>query len=370
MNCLYSSKKGDFLDGLLDKMYFLVYLYSALLGISIDYTTREDSQMDSLAISLVVLFLLIVAGCGLNYRNTWRFTMPQQRFGEALLQELGFQAQLRTTKFGLCRYWVRRGEGDGPEIVLLHGFNHTAGSWARFVSQIWGVESGATIIVVDRNGVGGTRPRFPGFTTLAWQTRWVIALVRVMREDGVLSSGFTVIGHSVGGIMARRLPRHFPEMGRVIQIAPVSVRRYALGASLRFWAGAVWVLPFTLVPAGMIATAPTAAILFTGRQVSWSDFWDYVGSLAPDSTVAFLEALFTYSGESELREAHAAGWAGETVVFACEDDWTISPASADETAMVCGAGEAILLCGVPHCLQVLEDIGEDNVELLRTALGE
>lgn len=93
---------------------------------------------------------------------------------------------------------VRDFGGDGQVIVLLHGFLSSSRYWNRL--QPYLTASGYRVIAVDLLGFGRA-PR-PKYSTYGYREH--IAYLDVILKKMKLDKPFTVIGHSMGALLALR----------------------------------------------------------------------------------------------------------------------------------------------------------------------
>ncbi len=91
--------------------------------------------------------------------------------------------------------------GDGPLLLLLHGFTGGIESWTPFVDA-W---RGFTTVAVDLPGHGGSDPPPPGYS----MRRCASDLLSVLGSLGIRS--FAALGYSMGGRLAAHLAAAAPE---------------------------------------------------------------------------------------------------------------------------------------------------------------
>src|SRR3954468_20780221 len=104
--------------------------------------------------------------------------------------------------------------GDGPGIVLLHGWSHSADSWRPLLAELAG--SGRRAIAVDLPGFGQATPLAPG-AVLPQLDAFAAELVASWAgEDPVV-----VAGASLGGCLALRLAENPGEL-RLVGVVPVA----------------------------------------------------------------------------------------------------------------------------------------------------
>ena len=137
-----------------------------------------------------------------------------------------------------------RERGNGPVIVLIHGFGSWLDSWQRLHQSLVG--AGFRVIAIDMVGAGAsTRSLNPAHYTTASQARMVLDVLESMGVGRV-----SLIGHSYGGRVALQMAVFAPE--RIIDIVALAPEVRALtrppiskiltipvlGYALAFWSTA------------------------------------------------------------------------------------------------------------------------------------
>jgi pimeloyl-ACP methyl ester carboxylesterase len=127
---------------------------------------------------------------------------------------------------------VPAGRGNGRTVTLLHGKNFTAGYWARTIAAL--SEAGYRVIAPDQIGFGkSSKPeRYQySFAGLAANTRELLKSLGVERSS--------IVGHSMGGMLAVRYALMFPEsVDRLVLVNPIGLEDYAALVPYRpvdFW---------------------------------------------------------------------------------------------------------------------------------------
>jgi pimeloyl-ACP methyl ester carboxylesterase len=93
--------------------------------------------------------------------------------------------------------------GEGPPLVLLHGIGSNSKSWSR---QIAGLSSNFRVIAWDAPGYGGSSDP-PGIQP---SMRFYAEILRGFLDSLGLNNVF-LLGHSLGGVIARDFYRLFPD---------------------------------------------------------------------------------------------------------------------------------------------------------------
>ena len=106
-------------------------------------------------------------------------------------------------------------EGDGPGIVLLHGWSHSADTWRPLLDEL--AARGRRAIAVDLPGFGEATPLQPG-AVLPQLDAFAAELVTMWAEGEPV----VIAGASLGGCLALRLAEHPGELklAGVVPVAP------------------------------------------------------------------------------------------------------------------------------------------------------
>jgi haloacetate dehalogenase len=162
-------------------------------------------------------------------------------------------------RVGTTRYFVSQG-GDGPPVLLLHGFPETHICWRHVAPRL---AEAHRVVAPDLRGYGASEappggPRGEGYT----KREMAAELVELMGDLG--HERFSVVGHDRGGRVAYRMALDHPE--RVTRAAFLNViptidqfERMGAGPSLGYW---TWFLlaqqpPF---PEEVLLAAPGAML--------------------------------------------------------------------------------------------------------------
>jgi pimeloyl-ACP methyl ester carboxylesterase len=102
--------------------------------------------------------------------------------------------------------------GDGPAVVLLHGFAQTWRAWRAIMPAL---AEHYRVIVPDLRGIGGSAVTFDGFDkrTMAGD---VAALL-----DALDIPSASVVGHDIGGMVAYAFAKSYP--GRISKLGIAAV---------------------------------------------------------------------------------------------------------------------------------------------------
>jgi pimeloyl-ACP methyl ester carboxylesterase len=139
--------------------------------------------------------------------------------------------------------------GDGPVVVLLHGFAQTWRSW-RAVMPI--LAERYRVIAPDLRGVGGSTVTFDGFDkrTMAGDVAGLL--------DALDIPAAAVVGHDIGGMVAYAFAKSYPSRISKLGIAAVLVPEQAWYGFPLLDAHSPWWFRFhslPLVPERLIAAS-------------------------------------------------------------------------------------------------------------------
>jgi pimeloyl-ACP methyl ester carboxylesterase len=105
-------------------------------------------------------------------------------------------------------------EGDGPGIVLLHGWSDSADTWRPLLAEL--AERGRRAIAVDLPGFGEATPLQPGAVLPQLDAFATEVALSWAGEEPVV-----VAGTSLGGCLALRLAEHPGDL-RLVGVLPVA----------------------------------------------------------------------------------------------------------------------------------------------------
>ena len=134
---------------------------------------------------------------------------------------------------GIRMHYAEAGrERGGTPVILLHGYSDSWFSWSRVMPELAATHH---VYALDQRGHGRTsRPR-EGYS-LASLAADVIAF---MDAKGIVRA--TVVGHSLGGMVAQRVAKFAPE--RLTGLALVATTSTTRHPALREFVGAIRELP-------------------------------------------------------------------------------------------------------------------------------
>jgi haloacetate dehalogenase len=140
--------------------------------------------------------------------------------------------------------------GDGPPLLLLHGYPQTSAMWHRVAP---GLAERFTVVAADLRGYGGSAkpPSDPDHLTYS-KRAMALDMVQVMAELGFGS--FAVAGHDRGGRVGYRMALDHPAVVTrlaVMDIVPTAVMWQRMDREL---AMATWHWLFLAQPGGLPET--------------------------------------------------------------------------------------------------------------------
>ena len=176
--------------------------------------------------------------------------------------------------------------GDGPPLLLLHGFPETHVCWRQIAPALAASHS---IVAPDLKGYGASEAPAGGPKGEGYSKREMAGeLVELMSALG--HERFAVVGHDRGARVAYRLALDHPE--RVTRVALLNVvptvdqfERMAAGPSLGYWPWFLLAQPAPF-PEEMFGAAPAA--LLEHVFATWPSDPE---AIAPESRAAYLQAL-------------------------------------------------------------------------------
>jgi pimeloyl-ACP methyl ester carboxylesterase len=204
----------------------------------------------------------------------------QPSAGSAVADLPGFASE--TVAVNGARIHFVRG-GDGPAIVLIHGFPE---SWYVYHSVMPALAKRFTVIAVDLRGIGGSSTPDGRFDAATMATD-VHALSTTLKVGPVY-----VVGHDVGAMVAYAYARRFPNetSGAMLMDAPIP--------GLAGWDNirrdpSVWHFHFMQTPG-------LAEKLVTGRQADYFAYFYQFGRITPAEANQYAQA---YSRPYQLHAA-------------------------------------------------------------------
>jgi pimeloyl-ACP methyl ester carboxylesterase len=113
----------------------------------------------------------------------------------------GFEERVKTARGATIRWFEA---GEGPPVLLLHGFGGAAWNWTEVAPLL----PGRRVLILDLPGHGGSSP-LPAPSLAGFAD----AVASILDEPA------GVVGHSLGGVVALRLAERRPELVRGLVLA-------------------------------------------------------------------------------------------------------------------------------------------------------
>ena len=149
--------------------------------------------------------------------------------------------------------------GEGPPLVLLHGWPQTSRAWHRVVPAL--AAAGYTVIAPDLPGLGESDALPGGYAKDA-----VVEALRTVVRGVVGAAALRVVGHDIGGMVALAWARSHPE--EVVRLAVVDTALPGLGLEevMNVARGGRWHHGFFMTP-------DVPAMLVAGTEDEFFGWW-------------------------------------------------------------------------------------------------
>ena len=186
---------------------------------------------------------------------------------------------------GATTIFIRR-KGDGPPLLLLHGFPETHVMWHRVAPVL---AETFTVVCADLRGYGASGKPSSSPEHAPYSKRaMAIDMIRMMEVQGF--SRFSVAGHDRGGRVAYRMALDYTDrVGRlaVLDVVPTSeaLDRADARLAFAFWPWSLLAQPAPL-PERLIAAAPDAIV--DNALGAWGSDAE---SFPPEIRAAYIDAL-------------------------------------------------------------------------------
>ena len=149
--------------------------------------------------------------------------------------------------------------GEGPPLVLLHGWPQTSRAWHRVVPAL--AAAGYTVIAPDLPGLGESDALPGGYAKDA-----VVEALRTVVRNVVGAAALRVVGHDIGGMVAFSWARRHPD--EVVRLAVVDTALPGLGLEevMNVARGGRWHHGFFMTP-------EVPAMLVAGTEDEFFGWW-------------------------------------------------------------------------------------------------
>ena len=144
--------------------------------------------------------------------------------------------------------------GDGPPLVLLHGWPQTGRVWRQVMGPL---SDRYTVVVPDLRGAGASDRPDDGYT----KTNQARDMRAVLDALG-LSGPAVVIGHDIGAMVAFAWAATRPEDVRALVLLDALLPGFGLEESMDVAAGGMWHFGFFMTPA-------VPEMLFDGHELEF-----------------------------------------------------------------------------------------------------
>jgi pimeloyl-ACP methyl ester carboxylesterase len=164
---------------------------------------------------------------------------------------------------------------NGRTVVLLHGRNFPSSYWAPVIKTL--NDAGYRVVVPDQIGFGkSSKPQGElHFDTLARNTIALLDFLQIEKAD--------IVAHSLGGMLAVRLARAYPErIAHLVLTAPIGLEDYRI----------------------YVPPTPTEKILESEDRLTSEGYrkqleTNYSLKLPPEQVTPFIDARFNIKGSAE-----------------------------------------------------------------------
>jgi pimeloyl-ACP methyl ester carboxylesterase len=128
---------------------------------------------------------------------------------------------LRERQVALAGVWTRvlEVDGDGPALILLHGFSDSADTWRALLGRC--SLAGRRAIAIDLPGFGQADDVRPGPVFAQFEA---VVVAAITLASGSSRRAPTLVGNSMGGAVALYVAnRHSPELAGVVPVCSAGI---------------------------------------------------------------------------------------------------------------------------------------------------
>lgn len=185
--------------------------------------------------------------------------------------------------------------GEGPPLVLLHGYPQTHAAWHRVAPEL---ARHFTVVLFDLRGYGASAVPDPDDGHAVYSKR-AMARDVVAAMAGLGHARFALLGHDRGARVAYRLALDSPEAVErlgILEVVPTAVmwRHFAAEMALKAYHWTFLAQPHPL-PERMIAPDPVGYLEWTLAA------WSHKGSLADFHADALADYRRAYAEPARIR---------------------------------------------------------------------
>lgn len=179
--------------------------------------------------------------------------------------------------------------GEGPTLVLLHGWPQTALAWRHVLAPL--ARLGFTVVAPDLRGLGQSARAQSGYDkdTQADDLHGLLAALR-------LSGDLRLVGHDIGGMVAFAYARRYPDAVKRLALAELAVPGFGLEQAMDVARGGRWHF-------GLFMTPEVPELLLADREYAFFAWWFAHLAGTPDaiSEADIAAVTRSYSGAESLR---------------------------------------------------------------------
>lgn len=179
--------------------------------------------------------------------------------------------------------------GDGPTLVLLHGWPQTSSSWRRILPAL--AAAGYRVLAPDLRGTGRSGRPDAGYA----KDNQAEDIRQLVRAAG-LGRHVRLVGHDIGGMVAFAYARRHPEEVLRLALVELALPGFGLDEAMDVAHGGLWHF-------GLFMTPEFPELLFAGHERDFFSQW-YDGLVANHHAFssADLDAMAAaYTGTDALR---------------------------------------------------------------------
>ncbi len=183
--------------------------------------------------------------------------------------------------------------GEGPPVVLLHGWPQTFYAWRRVMTPL--AANGFTVIAPDLRGLGRSDHAADGYD----KDNQAEDLRELLHHLGH-GTKVRIVGHDIGGMVAFAYARRYPADVERLVLIELAVPGYGLEKAMDVAQGGRWHFGFFMTP-------EVPELLCEGHERAFFEWWfrglaaDPV-AYSPDAIDVVTEA---YTGREALRSGFA-----------------------------------------------------------------